>query len=33
MHLLEGLMIALENLDAVLEIIRKAESGVAAEAC
>ncbi|MBT5176315.1 MAG: DNA topoisomerase 4 subunit A, partial [Candidatus Marinimicrobia bacterium] len=32
MHLLEGLMIALENLDAVLEIIRKAESGVAAEA-
>ena len=31
MHLLEGLMIALENLDAVLEIIRKAVSGVAAE--
>jgi len=27
MHLLEGLMIALENLDAVLNIIRKAESG------
>ena len=31
MHLLEGLMIALENLDAVLNIIRKAESGVVAE--
>ena len=31
MHLLEGLMIALENLDDVLEIIRKAESGVVAE--
>ena len=32
MHLLEGLMIALQNLDDVLEIIRKAESGVTAEA-
>ena len=32
MHLLEGLMIALENLDSVLEIIRKAESGITAEA-
>jgi len=32
MHLLEGLMIALQNLDAVLEIIRKAESGATAEA-
>ena len=32
MHLLEGLMIALENLDAVLIIIRKAESGGTAEA-
>ncbi len=31
MHLLEGLMIALENLDAVLNIIRKAESGGVAE--
>ena len=31
MHLLEGLMIALEKLDDVLEIIRKAESGVVAE--
>ena len=31
MHLLEGLMIALENLDAVLNIIRTAESGVVAE--
>ena len=31
MHLLEGLMIALGNLDDVLEIIRKAESGVVAE--
>ena len=31
MHLLEGLMIALQNLDAVLNIIRKAESGGAAE--
>ncbi len=32
MHLLEGLMIALQNLDDVLEIIRKAESGATAEA-
>ncbi|GIT06577.1 MAG: hypothetical protein CM1200mP30_02070 [Pseudomonadota bacterium] len=32
MHLLEGLMIALQNLGDVLEIIRKAESGVTAEA-
>ncbi len=32
MHLLEGLMIALQNLDDVLGIIRKAESGVIAEA-
>ena len=31
MHLLEGLMIALQNLDEVLEIIRKAESGATAE--
>ena len=31
MHLLEGLMIALENLDEVLNIIRKAESGGVAE--
>ena len=31
MHLLEGLMIALENLDAVLNIIRKAENGGVAE--
>jgi len=31
MHLLEGLMIALENLDSVLNIIRKAESGNTAE--
>ncbi|MDC0154641.1 DNA gyrase subunit A, partial [bacterium] len=31
MHLLEGLMIALENLDAVLNIIREAESGGVAE--
>ena len=31
MHLLEGLMIALQNLDDVLEIIRKAESGTTAE--
>ena len=32
MHLLEGLMIALQNLDDVLEIIRKAESGATEEA-
>ena len=32
MHMLEGLMIALQNLDDVLEIIRKAESGAIAEA-
>ena len=31
MHLLEGLMIALENLDAVLDYIKKAESGSVAE--
>jgi DNA gyrase subunit A len=31
MHLLEGLMIALQNLDDVLEIIRKAQSGATAE--
>jgi len=31
MHLLEGLMIALKNLDDVLEIIRKAQSGETAE--
>ena len=31
MHLLEGLMIALTNLDDVLEIIRKSESGEVAE--
>jgi len=31
MHLLEGLMIALKNLDDVLEIIRKSESGEVAE--
>jgi len=31
MHLLEGLMIALKNLDKVLQIIRKAQSGEIAE--
>ena len=31
MHLLEGLMIALENLDEVLDYIKKAESGSVAE--
>ena len=31
MHILEGLMVALSNLDAVLEYIRQAESGVKAQ--